>query len=1022
MNARTVVAVALVAVMIVGSANLLAHGAQSAAPAGPIAPAVVGGHPNFPTQAPARAGDPFVRSHSASPPPPIVPTLVVIAPDGTVTPSGILSVLGTTYTLTVPLFGAIVDEQNNSYLYGNGFSIDGNVPYGFAIEVGNVTNVTVSNFWIGNISVGVSVLNSSAVTVEYNTIETVGAVGIQVAYGDYDGTYFNYVPDVPTGIDFSYTFGSGSEGDNVTLCGTGVDVVLSVFSEVEGISATYAAVGVEGSEDDGFYVDYDNLSYSTTPVEVIESSYVEVSEDTALGTSGAIVELSSEVTVDDSNFSLGITGLILTLDTWVDVYDNQMSAEIQNGTLADLVTEATYSGNVAVYDSGGFAILNSTYANLTDNDASFFVNNGLKVANSADIDSYDNTYSFGTGAEPNGTLVIGSNAVNLTGDTDTEDLTGVQDYGSQNLLLNNTNLSADFTGADLVRDTGATVLNCTADDIEAGVVALATIDTTVASSRVNATDEGIVGEVAIGMIVEDNSIVSLGGYGVFFLESIDASAYANFVNFTPIGIVFSEGSDDFAEGDLVQNSSMYGIAAAECTSCEFFGENVTNSAGAFASIDNTETYFVASWFLNDQSAFMVTGGEGNFVYWNTFLNTGPWSYDTTSAVNSTYFDDGYPWGGNFWSNDTGPDAFSGPGQNLSGRDGIVDHPLDITANGAVEDHYPIAFRSSGYGGIAVEFNETGLTGGAVWGLAVSSFGETYYTNTTGSSLDFYSDGAAWTTINYTLYSPAGWTPNAMAGSVHFVGSTIVVDIVFTAVVYDVTFTSSGLAAGASWSVIVDGLTHTTTASTLTLALANGTYNYSVLAVPGYGNSPSSGTVKVNGTSANVNVAYTSVKYTTTVSESGLPTGTAWSVTVGGTTESPTSSSQTFSLANGTYAYSVANVSGYTVTPASGSIVLSGGSVSVTVVFTKNGSTTSTSSSGFTSAPLFWALLAAVIVLAILVAVLAMRGRPKPAEAAPPAAWTPGAASAPPAGAATPPPPGPSVPPGAGGGSPNWKET
>lgn len=75
------------------------------------------------------------------------------------------------------------------------------------------------------------------------------------------------------------------------------------------------------------------------------------------------------------------------------------------------------------------------------------------------------------------------------------------------------------------------------------------------------------------------------------------------------------------------------------------------------------------------------------------------------------------------------------------------------------------------------------------------------------------------------------------------------------------------------------------------------------------------------------------KYTVTFTESGLPSGTTWSVTLGGTTNSGTGSIS-FSEPNGTYSYSVGAVSGYTSSPSSGSLTVNGAAVSQAIAFSK----------------------------------------------------------------------------------------
>jgi parallel beta-helix repeat protein len=59
---------------------------------------------------------------------------------------------------------------------------------------------------------------------------------------------------------------------------------------------------------------------------------------------------------------------------------------------------------------------------------------------------------------------------------------------------------------------------------------------------------------------------------------------------------------------------------------------------------------------------------------------------------SNVWDDGYPSGGNYWSDYTGADLIQGSGQNLTGSDGIGDTPHSLGSLGT--DNYPLMGLSS----------------------------------------------------------------------------------------------------------------------------------------------------------------------------------------------------------------------------------------------------------------------------------------------------------------------------------------
>jgi len=56
---------------------------------------------------------------------------------------------------------------------------------------------------------------------------------------------------------------------------------------------------------------------------------------------------------------------------------------------------------------------------------------------------------------------------------------------------------------------------------------------------------------------------------------------------------------------------------------------------------------------------------------------------------ANFWDDGYPSGGNYWSDYTDIDVFSGPYQNVTGSDGIGDIPYTIDENN--QDRYPLIY-------------------------------------------------------------------------------------------------------------------------------------------------------------------------------------------------------------------------------------------------------------------------------------------------------------------------------------------
>ena len=156
--------------------------------------------------------------------------------------------------------------------------------------------------------------------------------------------------------------------------------------------------------------------------------------------------------------------------------------------------------------------------------------------------------------------------------------------------------------------------------------------------------------------------------------------------------------------------------------------------------------------------------------------------------------------------------------------------------------------------------------------------------------------------------------------------------------YNVTFVENGLPPGTNWSVTLNGTTLSSTSNAITFTEPNGTYSYYIGSVSGYTVSPSSGSITVNGKNIKQNITFMPVKvvsnYTVTFTESGLSSETLWSVTLNGTTESSIKDTITFKVPNGTYSYSIGSISGYTVSPQSGTVTVKDANVSVSITFTQ----------------------------------------------------------------------------------------
>ena len=288
--------------------------------------------------------------------------------------------------------------------------------------------------------------------------------------------------------------------------------------------------------------------------------------------------------------------------------------------------------------------------------------------------------------------------------------------------------------------------------------------------------------------------------------------------------------------------------------------------------------------------------------------------------------------------------------------------------------FPLQILSNAY--YTVTFNENNLPGASKWYVNLSN-GQSF--SSTSDTISFSETNRSY---SYTVAtSNKIYSPSPSSGSFTVNGSSLSKLVVFSLVKYTVTFKESGLPSGTAWYVNLSNAIDSgaITGTSYSFSLTNGTYSYSISNPSGYTVSPSSGSITVNGSNVPVSTTFTPVKtsvskYTITFSESGLPFGTSWSVTLNGAPESSTSGTITFTEPNGTYSYTVSSVSGYTVSPSSGSIVVSGNSISKAVTFTAT-SPNKTPPSGISNTELY-GIVGVVVTIAVIASAVGLIRRRK----------------------------------------------
>ncbi len=343
-------------------------------------------------------------------------------------------------------------------------------------------------------------------------------------------------------------------------------------------------------------------------------------------------------------------------------------------------------------------------------------------------------------------------------------------------------------------------------------------------------------------------------------------------------IVFPEPNGTYAY--TIDPPADYGASPAA-------GNVTVNGASVSVKITFTSTVW---------SVKFVGSGQPSGSTWSVELNT-TWSSTTGSTITfSGVYNGYYPY---LVSPPTG--YFATP------------HAGTVTVNGAAVTK-DIAFAPIPWN---VTFVPTGPSNCTPWYVTVTGANSSAQTGS--RYVAQHPDGT------YTAYF-ASRNPACSRGAVPFTVSNadLTVDLPFSTTPYAATFNEIGLPGGTSWTIHFQrGGTYTTSGQTIVLEKPDGTYLYTITTADlTYAAPP--GNLTIHNLSVNVSVVFQVVKEPVTFEAENFPSGASWSVNLSGTIESSQTSTITFSVPNGSYPFVVTPPQGYLPHPASGTILVSGG--------------------------------------------------------------------------------------------------
>jgi parallel beta-helix repeat protein len=471
------------------------------------------------------------------------------------------------------------------------------------------------------------------------------------------------------------TGGNGTPGDPYVIEGWDIDAFTGNGIEIRNTAAPFIIRDVTihgGTEYSGLYFanvrngsvwnvastrnDYGIVILSSSSLH-IASSVVTYSFSRAMR-----VEASTDVIIEGTLIRDNPDGLWLEASSDIVIADSNLTSNgyagvqayaSRNVTIANLSVRSQNHG-ITIDESDNVTVRNSTFSDnwLT----------GLWVVHSRNTTIADNVF-FGDG-------------VRFGGET-------LQDFDSHEVENNTVN------GSPILFYSGCSDLALS--DLSAGQILIVNCtNVRLANIYLNSTSVGLQIFFSDGIQIEAlHFFENINGLEVFGVSNLTFQAGTFVGNRWPVRMGYAKGVS--IQGTLFEGNDQFAIAVSVSSNFSLVENTLVDNGGWAVYMADSENLTVRDNLMkNNTGGIQLSRSTRAHIYHNNLTNNERQAMDIQGADNM--WDNGYPGGGNLWSDYTGIDRCSGPNQDVCpDPDGIGDTPY-VTSG--VEDRYPLALPNT----------------------------------------------------------------------------------------------------------------------------------------------------------------------------------------------------------------------------------------------------------------------------------------------------------------------------------------
>jgi parallel beta-helix repeat protein len=207
----------------------------------------------------------------------------------------------------------------------------------------------------------------------------------------------------------------------------------------------------------------------------------------------------------------------------------------------------------------------------------------------------------------------------------------------------------------------------------------------ITGNNISDTNNGIYLYSSHDNIISDNILFSNNYYGFYIKYSKGNNITESNVSYSGRGIYFSDSDENRVTSNLILSNGNVGVALVGSSNNSVTYNNLSYN-GVGIGIDNmaNQNIITNNTILSNNYGISLDDSDENRIYHNDILINTNQAGD--GSYGSNYWDNGYPAGGNFWSDYIGYDLNCSPMQDIPPPDGIGDTPYIVDVD--CQDNYP----------------------------------------------------------------------------------------------------------------------------------------------------------------------------------------------------------------------------------------------------------------------------------------------------------------------------------------------